>query len=125
MQTVRVAMVGLPNMLRDILLGVLTDAPDVKIVGNYPGFTELLNTQAARGADVVVLGGQDEQLDTMSLDFLERRPRAAVIGVTARGRHTFLVQLSPKRTALGEVSPKELISVIRDASLGEGWRMVQ
>ena len=125
MQSIKVVMVGLPNMLRDILLGVFANAPDIKIVGNYHDFVELLSTQAAPGADVIVLGGQDEQLDTMSLDFLERHPRSTVIGVAAHGHNTFLVQLSPKLKTLGEVSPEEMLTAIRDAMLGEAWSMAQ
>ncbi len=125
MQSIKVAMVGLPSMLRDILLRVLTDAPDIKIVGNYHDFAELLNTQAAPGADVVVLGGKDEQLDTMSLDFLERCPRSTVIGVVAHGRNTFLVRLRPEQTIMGEISPRALLSAIRDTTLGAKWRLAQ
>ena len=125
MPPIKVAIVGLPSMLRDILLKVFSNASDIKIVGHYHNIAELHSIKTAPLVDVIVLGGQDEQLDALSLDFLERQPRLTVIEIAAQGRNTYLMQLIPKRKTLGEVSPKELLTAIRHAIESEAWSIVR
>lgn len=125
MHPIKVAMIGLPRMLRDILLKAFTNASDIKIVGQYHNIAELFDAKATPPVDVIILAGQDERLDELSRNFLERQPRSKVIEIAAHGRSTYLMQLLPIRKSLGEVSPMELLTAIRHAIESEAWNAVR
>ncbi len=125
MRSIKVAMVGLPGMLHEILLKVFSNASDIEIVGQFHNFSDLQNAKPLPIVDVVVLNDQDAQLDALSLEFLEHQPRSAVVQISAHGRNNYLVQLLPKRKSLGEVSPRELLTAIRRAIGNRTWSFSQ
>ena len=72
---------------------------------------ELESTPVA--PDVVILGTTDSTLLAGVAPLLERWPKSAVIAIEADGHNANFYELRPHRTHLGEISPTELIGLIR------------
>ncbi len=110
MESTRIVLVAMPQMLRDIVAGVLADEPDMEIVGEATGVNGLPDAVLEPGADVVVMGRDDPSLAT---SLLEQQPGMRVLAVAASGRESWLYELRPHRVPLGEISPKRLVEQIR------------
>ncbi len=101
-QPIRVALIGLPPLIRELVHDLIDASDDLAIV------------ERGDDADVdVCVVGIDER-DSVSLCDVPgtaRPPR--VIGISHDGRRTTLCELRPVVAALGELSPDELVDVIR------------
>jgi DNA-binding NarL/FixJ family response regulator len=119
LERTRILLVEMPHMLRDIVVGVLADQPDMEVVGEETAMNGLPETVVDAGADVVVIGRDDPSL---ARTLLERVPRLRVLAVTAGGHDSWLYELLPHRVPLGEISPKRLVEEIRKrAGDGAEW----
>jgi DNA-binding NarL/FixJ family response regulator len=110
LQRTRILLVEMPQILRDIVAGVLADEPDMEVVGEAATMNGLSQTVVETGADVVVVGRNDPSL---AATLMERRARLRVLAVTAGGRESWLYELRPQRIPLGEISPQRLVDEIR------------
>jgi len=110
LERTRILLVEMPRMLRDIVVGVLADKPNMEVVAEAAAMSEVPETVLETGADVVVVGRDDPPLaDTL----LERAPGLRILAMTADGRESWLYELCPQRVPLGEISPERLVSEIR------------
>jgi len=107
-------------MLCDIIAHAITSESDMEVVGEVDDRAHLGPAAQATEADGVIL-----QLDGLELPaecgaLFDARPRIKLLGVAGDGRRTFLYDLRPQRTALGEVSPQRLVEAIRAAIPASG-----
>jgi chemotaxis response regulator CheB len=103
----RVALVGLPDMLREIVAGALGEQPDLAVVGTED------DAQAAverLGANVLVVN--EESLDGEAItDLLRQHPDVHLIGLSPDGRQAY-AQAGSHRVLLGGLSPEALREAI-------------
>lgn len=114
MAPIRVALVALPRLLRDIMTQAIGDDEGISIVGEYDACDDW--RIAATGAEVVLVSvDASRSLDTCD-ELLYRAPRTRVVAVEGdRGRVT-VCQLRPERVPMGELSPREVVEAIRAAA---------
>jgi hypothetical protein len=65
--------------------------------------------------DVVILGLTAEEDATLVPALFARWPRARVMTVMQQGDAASLYELQPNRLVLGEMSPSEIVQMLRDA----------
>jgi hypothetical protein len=110
--TIRVVLLEMPQMLRDILKTTIAGHPDIELIDEPPDDAEKL-----RAMPHVVLVGTAAPSDADSkTTLLSRWPRARIIAVEVSGRQTSLYELRPYKTELGQLSPSELLEGIRAAA---------
>jgi DNA-binding NarL/FixJ family response regulator len=112
---VRIALVALSGLLRDLIQGILAGHEDMAVLGEVPDCTTLRTLLADSGADVVVYGLDKDDLLDVCPDLFDEHPRIKVLTVRDDGRRGFLWKLQPRADALGEISPELLIDTIRKA----------
>ncbi len=101
----RVLLRDLPLMLRDILSHALVREPDVELLESMP------EPDTAARPDVVI-GNQDAPDPGWVRDVLSLWPDCRVLLIASAGHQVSLIELHPHRTALGEMSLDELVSVV-------------
>jgi hypothetical protein len=110
----RVALVGLPDLLREIVVGVLAGQSDLTVVGTEDDAEQAVER---RGANVLVVG--EDALDGEAITaLLQRRPDVLLIGISADGRQAY-AQIESRRVLLGGLSPEALREAIRRAGPGK------
>ena len=99
-------------MLRDMLAHALAGQPGVELMSEPP---LPVQKAAATSPDVVIVGTEDEG-SAGTLALLRRWPQSRVLLISSSGRCASLVELQPRRTALGEVSLVELLQVVTQSA---------
>jgi DNA-binding NarL/FixJ family response regulator len=112
---IRVVLAGMPRILRDIVSAVVKDQPDMIVVAETEATTDLYALSRMSRADVVILGASDDQMPPAGRQVVNRAPHVKVLAVGSEGRHAWLYELRPHEQRIGEVSPQDLVSAIRDA----------
>ena len=109
---IRVLLLEMPQLLRDILESVLASAGDVELLH------EPASSHAAvlvpRRPDAVVIG-TPTGAGPRAVALLQKWPTTHVIAVEPAGRDVRVYELRPHVTQLGQLSPPELVEVIREA----------
>lgn len=112
---IRVLIHDMPAMLRDIVQGVVANEPDMELLGITSQVHRPLRHR--RGQPDVVVGSTIEDQNARSAkEWLWKWPHARVLLVSPSGRESVLYELRPHATSLGELSPPELVRVIRSGS---------
>ena len=105
-----------------LLAGVITDIlnrePDMEVLTSVGG--DVAGTVRGEGIDVVIAGLEAGEFSANAEDLFGANPRLCVLGVEGDGRQTTLYELRPHHARLGELSPTELVTVIRD--FPERWQ---
>ena len=114
MAVIRVVFAELPRMLRDILHQSLLTEPDLALVGEAAGFSELQRVVERGEVDVVLLGLSDHELPAPYYRLLDAGARMRILAIADQGRLASLYELRPHRIRLGEGSPKDLLRFVRD-----------
>ncbi len=113
MESSRIVLVDLPRMLRDIVEQAVAGESDMCVVSAGGSESGLRAVVDETDADFVI-AGRDQDLADVG-DLLRERPRLRVLAVAGEGRESFLFELRPTRTPLGQVSPKTIVEAIRSA----------
>jgi DNA-binding NarL/FixJ family response regulator len=113
LQPIRVVTGELPRILSDIIGTVLESAGDIRVVGEAVNHAELLELTRSLRPDVVIMGLDESGLPGFGWDLYAGDPLLRVLGVMGEGRQTFVYELRPHRTPLGELSPEELVAAVR------------
>ena len=120
--TIRVLLVDLPPLLRDLLEHAVRSRADCELLPGAGGPWELL-TGPTDVPDVVVLGAREGSDAIPVSSLLEHWPHAQVVTVTERGDRAEVFELRPHRHRLVEQSPAEIIGVLRQAARNrQAWR---
>lgn len=110
---IRVVLVGVRRMLSELVTEALAVDPDIEIACETVDRTELPSLASRKGADVVIIGG-DEPNPSAAFDILRAvRPRLRVLAITDDGRETLLYELQPHEVALGQLSGAGLLDAVR------------
>jgi DNA-binding NarL/FixJ family response regulator len=113
MESVRVLLMDMSPMLRQILRGLVHGHGGVRVVAEYPEMVPLRRVVEEHEADVVLFGHDSGRLPTECRELLEARPHTRLLVVGNDGRRSTLYELRPHREPLGEASPDDLLEAIR------------
>ncbi|MEV0293894.1 hypothetical protein [Nocardia sp. NPDC050710] len=115
---VRLALVGIPRLLADLIGSAFTEADDVVV--------ERFDEEAAAGRgefgacrhDVLIAGVDDPWDDGLRAEF--GRIDAVVLGMRPDGRVTWIYEMRPCPRALGALDPRQLRRVVLDSMRSAG-----
>jgi DNA-binding NarL/FixJ family response regulator len=120
-QELRVVLMDMSPMLRDILRALVAGERDLRVAAEYDGLVPLMPAVEEHDADVVVFGDLSPRLDDECRELLQKHPQTKLFVVGGDGRRTTLYELRPYREHLGEVAPDELLAAMRNAGAIAGW----
>jgi DNA-binding NarL/FixJ family response regulator len=108
----------LSGVLRDIIDTTLSAQPDMEVVVG----ALRISSSRAPGAhpDVVVIGLSDGDVSHAVETLFAQYPHARILGIAGDGRRAYMHELRPHRMSLGELSPEQLVDVIRRAGVSAG-----
>jgi DNA-binding NarL/FixJ family response regulator len=116
LEPVRILLIDLPLMLRDIIGSALRAEPDMVVVGELPDTAADLDDVDSRDARVLIFGARDGPArGVTALDLVEQRRDTVALAVSADGRRSVLYELRPCEVELGELSSERLVQTIREA----------
>jgi DNA-binding NarL/FixJ family response regulator len=107
----RIILVGLPQMLNDIVRATIAEQPDLEVVAEVGCEGDLAYAVADHDADLVI--ADPSCTDGAIERLVGPRSRLRLLEVQASGRRSCLSELRPHRVALGEISPARLLEAIR------------
>jgi hypothetical protein len=107
---IRIALTGLPTMLRELIRRLIADDAGLELVGwsDDPDLRSALDT----GADVVVFGS-GTTTEHQAVEALCDRCMVRLIGITTDGASATLFEMRPYRELLGELGAVPLAAVLR------------
>jgi DNA-binding NarL/FixJ family response regulator len=101
-------------MLTDMVRAIIASQSDFDLVGEVVGLSGLADIASDVAADVVILGRALSSEGALRV--LYRAPRTKIVAIDNDGRRGVLHELQLKHTALAEISPKALVTTIRNAA---------
>jgi DNA-binding NarL/FixJ family response regulator len=120
---VRVLLLEMPPLLRGILEHEVQLQSDCELLKDARRPFHLL-TEQAPPPDIVILGVTAAQDATLVPALLARWPLAQVMTVTEAGDDAAVFELRPRRRELGQMSPAELVRILRAAHLSRASQQV-
>jgi DNA-binding NarL/FixJ family response regulator len=108
--SIRVLLIDMAPMTREIVRDTISSAPDIALVGEFPADTSVAQVAADSEADVVIFGRAGEGLRGRCQELMSNRPRTRVLILERDGR---LYELRPRAVPLGEASPSTLLDAVR------------
>jgi hypothetical protein len=116
LQDIRIVVIGLPQILRDVITDIVADQPDMELVGDLPENADPAMIEDLGGTFVAVGAGPSGELPDVCKGLLVRQAHGLrILGLSAEGRRGYLYELRPTEVAIGDVSPERLLNVIRAA----------
>lgn len=112
----RILLIDMPLMLRDIIAGTLRAEPDMLVVGELADTAADLDDVDGHDARVLIFGARKEPATGVTgLDLVQLRRDTVALAVSADGRRSVLYELRPCELELGELSSERLVHTIREA----------
>jgi len=111
---INVILVGVTGMLSQIIKGIL-DEPDIRVRASVPLSQSIISKAATTDAEVVILADENRSMPGAVHEILSELPRTKVLTIRDDGRETFLYELRPLQTRLGQVSATTLLEAVRTA----------
>jgi hypothetical protein len=105
-------LVGLPNILRDLVIEAMEREPDLELVGEQPDASGLEDVIGRTGARVVVAA--DDAVDEALAFRLVASMPVRVATLSAAVRHASVYRCRPERLDVGELTPGTLAQLLRD-----------
>ena len=117
---IRVLVFGIPEMLREIVIGLLAKEPDFDVIAPSNTLTGLSEAVQRYTPDVLVSGptGAHNGAEASYAELFSAGLRFKVITVAEDGRYGYLYRLRPERVPLGELSSECLARAVRGPWLG-------
>jgi chemotaxis response regulator CheB len=112
-RSIRVLLVDLPPLLRELVAGTLDSEPGLELAYTEPEAERTAVAEAATRPDVVIAGLDAGRLPPACERLIADRASLRVIGIEAEDGTAALYLLRPERTPLGEVTLTEVAEVIR------------
>jgi DNA-binding NarL/FixJ family response regulator len=112
---IRVLLIDMPQLLREIIRRRLARDERFEIVGEYTKHVSIEFAVDRSRADYVIVG--EDVFDSASVRrrVLEEGPQVRVLAVRPDGGRATLHQLRPEEVELGELSPERLVDLIAEA----------
>ena len=108
MHTIRVLLVNMPRLLREIVREVIATEPDLQVIDELTGgHLELAAVLDSVVADVVILGTESRESGELFLRLLWMRPTLRFVVIAKDGKAGFVC------TPSGELSPHGLLEAVR------------
>lgn len=104
-------MVDLDRLNHEIVKAVIEPKPELLLVYEHSGRTDLMRVAADTGADVLIVGSRSIDTDIVCR-LLESHPRLKTLAVNNDGQNGDLYEWRPRRKHLGELSPRTLLDAI-------------
>ena len=112
---IRVALVDLPPLLREIVSGALMGASDVDIVDYYADRKALMQALPIAHVDAVVIAPSQSERDEIARELLSAAPYLAVLSLSRDDRDVIVSQLTFRSSTVHDVSAAALIEAIRSS----------
>jgi DNA-binding NarL/FixJ family response regulator len=109
----RILLIGLPRLLAEIVTEVVGSGPDLELAGSVAATADVVRRVERLGADVAIMGFDDENLVA---SLLTERPRLKILALAGDSREAWLYSLGAERVRLGELSPEGLVAAVRQAA---------
>jgi hypothetical protein len=110
---VRILLVDMPRLVRDMLESAARRDPGVQVVGVLPDVDAV--AAAAGDAEVIVVGVERRELPAGCRALLDERAAGLrLLGIEGGEGGAYLYELQPHRSPLGELSPAEVVDAIKN-----------
>jgi DNA-binding NarL/FixJ family response regulator len=109
---IRILLVDVPAMLRDILENVIARQPDMMLLRDTRRAGAPEHWRRPEPDAVIVATRNIGDVDVA--DCLNRWARSCVVVIETSGRDSVMYELKPHTTPLGALSPDQLVSTIRE-----------
>ena len=116
MHPIRILLVDMPQLVRDVLVPRIECEDDLRIVGDEPAAAALGEAVRATDPEFVIVGLDDHRLPAGGDRFLAERSRVRLFGIEAADGDACLYELKPERVELGAVTPESVVREIRRAA---------
>ena len=113
MKRIRILLSTPTRMLHEMLSEIIQVQPDMELVGDAGGTSELRGAVARTHPDILVVIPDHKIERRIFDDLLFAAPHLRVLAVSNDGRTGLLYRLRPSRARLGEMSPAALLDAIR------------
>jgi DNA-binding NarL/FixJ family response regulator len=110
---IRILLLNVRGVLGDVIKAMLRASEDVTVVGESLDVTDIRALVDRTGADVVVCQFDDIATAEVANGLFAPHRRVKVIAVRDDGRRAVLWELRPQRSELGDLSPSQLVDVVR------------
>lgn len=118
MAPIRILLVAMPRLMREIVEAELLDQPDMTLVGMVDTTAGLVEEVRSNAPDFVLIGGEHSWALPQLFDEL---PSMRVLEIEPRAGDAHLYELCPRRVDLGPVSAADLVATIRGAAHTPRW----
>jgi hypothetical protein len=112
---IRVLLINLRGVLGDVIRTVLRNSADLSIVADRADAVDARPLLDGVGVDVIVCSLDDASATDIATTLFEPYLRTKVIAVRDDGRQAILWELHPRRSLLGDLSPRLLVDTVRKA----------
>jgi len=112
---VRVLVVNVPRLLRDVMSGIMAGDSEIEIVSEVSA-TNMLNAIAALDPDVVVFGGENGDAGAEIARIGAKHPMLRVVAVDADGRAATIHEPGMAARRVTDISPLMMLSLIRGSA---------
>jgi DNA-binding NarL/FixJ family response regulator len=112
---IRIAIAGVPRLLREITLTALSDQEDMEVVAELPDRQDLPNLVRTLGVDIVIVSCSESEVTELGNQLIGEYRSTRMLAITDGGRSGYLYELRPRKAELGELTPGVLIRAISEA----------
>ena len=109
---IRILLVELPQLLRDLVKALFAERHEVAFVGEVEHADELLPALAETEANVVLVGVREEALRASEARLLEEPPHVRVLTIRDDGRTGDLYRVDAVRVPIEELSADTLLGAV-------------
>jgi chemotaxis response regulator CheB len=120
MTRIRILLVALPRLLRDLLGDALASEPDMEILSSDARRAELEGLVRELRPDVVVIGAARDAASAMLTDLRRAAPSIAVLAIAAKGDRATFFTAQGTLVELDDVSMTAIVKAIHDHAAVNG-----
>jgi DNA-binding NarL/FixJ family response regulator len=117
--SVRVVLVGLPQLTRDLIARILDKEPEIHVVGEVgetEGAVPVRRLIEEAAADIVIVGYDAPALVTECHQLLDEQAPWRVLAVSSDGRDAHLYGVRPYAMAIDEFSLDSVLEIVRKSA---------
>jgi len=108
----RLVIVTLPSLLRDIITALVDNVAAVTIVAQLDSRADAAAKLASISPDLILVGLRSGETDDVGREFAAQNPAAKVIAISSDGNNAYVHEMPEHRTVLRAVSPQALVAVL-------------